>query len=45
MKHLGKNKDVGKEYQRERNLIRGTYVRYCLKGFCQGNILVDKTAV
>lgn len=44
MKHLGKNKDVGKEYQRERNLIHGTYVRYCLKGFCEGNVSVDKAA-
>lgn len=45
MKHLGENTDVGKKSNRERNLKRGTYVRHCLKGFCQGNISVDKTAV
>lgn len=46
MKCLGKYKDLGKEYEREREtlhveLIQGTN---SLNGLCQGNISVSKAA-
>lgn len=46
MKHLGKYKDPGKEYERERETLHVELIwdTNSLNGLCQGNIPVSKAA-